>query len=126
MPDVNSFRQTLSQQRSELLSGLGLKLDALASSGRVSEEDQATITHEEYISVARNRLEHEKLQLLNAALRRCDDGDFGICLECGEEIAPKRLKAVPWAKYCIVCQDLVSSRPPGEHEVAPAEAALAD
>jgi DnaK suppressor protein len=126
MPDVKSFRQTLSHERSQLLSSLGLKLDALASSGRVSEEDQATITHEEYISVARNRLEHEKLQLLNAALRRCDEGDFGICLECGEEIAAKRLKAVPWAKYCIVCQDLAASRPPGDHEVAPAEAVLVD
>ena len=126
MPDVKSFRHTLTRQRTELMSSLGLKLDALASSGRVSEEDQATITHEEYISVARSRIDHEKLQLLNAALRRCDEGDFGTCLECGEEIAPKRLKAIPWAKYCIVCQDLAASRPPGEHEVAPAETALAD
>lgn len=126
MPDVHLFRTTLSQLRKELRSSLGRTFDSLTSGGRVSEEDQASITHEEFISIARNRIDYEKLQLLNAALQRCDDGDFGVCLECGEEISAKRLQAVPWAKYCIGCQDLVASRPPGDHEVAPAEPALAD
>jgi len=120
------FRKALSSQRAELLASLGLRYDALSSHGRVSEEDQASLTHEEFISMARNRIEHEKLKQLNAALERLEDGDFGICQECGEEIAAKRLKAIPWARYCIHCQEEMATREPAENEVAPVQGLLAD
>ena len=42
---------------------------------------------------------------IRAALDRIQDGSYGICLQCEEEIAPKRLKAMPWAELCIACQE---------------------
>ena len=53
-------------------------------------------------------LEHQSklLMQIGAALKRIDDGEFGICLECEEPISPKRLAAVPWAIYCLQCQEL--------------------
>ena len=42
---------------------------------------------------------------LRSAIDRIDDGSYGICLQCEEEIAPKRLKAIPWAELCIQCQE---------------------
>ena len=45
------------------------------------------------------------LRRLRSAIDRIDDGSYGICLECEEEIAPKRLKAIPWAELCISCQE---------------------
>jgi DnaK suppressor protein len=42
---------------------------------------------------------------LRSAMERLDDGSYGICLQCEEPISPKRLKAVPWAEFCIVCQE---------------------
>ena len=42
---------------------------------------------------------------VRSAIGRLDDGSYGICLECEEEIAPKRLKALPWAELCIGCQE---------------------
>jgi len=53
---------------------------------------------------------------LRSALDRIQDGSYGICLECGEEIAPRRLKAMPWAELCLRCQEraevaAVRSRP---------------
>jgi len=42
---------------------------------------------------------------LRSAIDRIDDGSYGLCLECEEEIAPKRLKAIPWAELCIHCQE---------------------
>lgn len=126
MASRQDFRKTLTLHRAELMAGLGLRPDSLASQGRVSEEDQATVTHEEFISMARNRIEHLKLKELNAALQRLEDGDYGVCQECGEAIAARRLRAIPWAKYCVVCQELVTNRPPHENEVAPAEGALAE
>jgi DnaK suppressor protein len=43
--------------------------------------------------------------LVSQALQRIEKGMFGICTECEEPIAEKRLKALPWARCCIVCQE---------------------
>ena len=53
-------------------------------------------------------LEHQSKSLMqiDRALERIEDGEFGICLECEEPISPKRLAAVPWAAYCLHCQEL--------------------
>ena len=57
---------------------------------------------------AARTLEREAKSLIQigAALKRIDDGEFGICLDCEEPISPKRLAAVPWAAYCLHCQEM--------------------
>ena len=45
------------------------------------------------------------LRQVEAARERIRDGTFGVCLRCEEEIALKRLRAVPWAAYCLACQE---------------------
>jgi DnaK suppressor protein len=47
------------------------------------------------------------LRDVRAALRRTQEGGFGICQKCDDDIAPKRLVAVPWAQFCIRCQEAV-------------------
>ena len=47
----------------------------------------------------------EELGETGVALKRIDDGEFGICADCEEPISPKRLAAVPWAAYCLHCQE---------------------
>ena len=42
---------------------------------------------------------------LRSAIQRVDNGSYGVCLQCEEEIAPNRLKAIPWAEFCIRCQE---------------------
>jgi len=49
--------------------------------------------------------EFNQLRDARAALRRIQEGNFGICQECEEEIHPKRLAAVPWATFCLRCQE---------------------
>jgi DnaK suppressor protein len=44
------------------------------------------------------------IQNLSRALQRLQQGGFGECAECGGEIESKRLEAIPWARYCIACQ----------------------
>lgn len=53
-------------------------------------------------------LEQESALLHNIrdALSRIEKGSFGICLDCGDEIAPRRLAAVPWTPLCVHCQTL--------------------
>ncbi len=60
-------------------------------------------------ALAVSNLDREFNQLRNAraALHRIQEGSFGICQECDDDIAPKRLVAVPWAQFCIRCQEAV-------------------
>ncbi len=61
--------------------------------------------------------ESKSLMQVDAALKRIDHGEFGICLECEEPISPKRLAVVPWASYCLKCQELHDQRESAEtHE----------
>ena len=46
------------------------------------------------------------LGLIDEALARVESGDYGECVNCGEPILEKRLNAVPWARYCLRCQDM--------------------
>jgi len=46
----------------------------------------------------------ERLRNINEALRRLDEGTYGYCEECGREIGIKRLKVLPFARYCVECQ----------------------
>jgi len=45
------------------------------------------------------------LNLIQEALQRMQDGEFGVCVACGGEMQQKRLEAVPWARHCIDCQE---------------------
>jgi DnaK suppressor protein len=104
-----AFRKLLLDKRAEVLSSLGdTRFDTIASMGRVAEEDQAQISHEEYISLNRNKMDYDMLRKVDAALDRIRTGEYGVCTECEEEISEKRLKAVPWAEYCVHCQDRAS------------------
>ncbi len=47
----------------------------------------------------------ELLRQVNAALERIQDGSYGVCLECEEPIAARRLAAVPWAAHCLSCAE---------------------
>ena len=46
------------------------------------------------------------LTQIEEALQRIEDEEFGVCTNCGKEILPKRLEALPWVRYCIACQEL--------------------
>jgi DnaK suppressor protein len=96
-----------------------------ATSGRSSNDsihinpiaDPAEMTRE--ISdrdVAVQILDRQSAQVrrLRAAIDRIKDGSYGFCLECEEEIAPKRLKAIPWAELCIHCQEATDRAASGE------------
>src|SRR5579864_3970911 len=100
-----TYRQQLVEKRADVLATLGVKFDTLASMGRVAEEDQAQITHDEFVSLHLNSIDYVQLRLVNEALDRLKSGDYGICQSCEEPIPAKRLRALPWARYCISCQE---------------------
>src|ERR1700680_1567558 len=50
--------------------------------------------------------ESNMLRNVRGGLHRIDEGTFGVCAHCEEDISLKRLHAVPWAAYCIQCQEV--------------------
>ena len=104
------YRQQLMDKRSNVLATLGVKFDTLARMGRVAEEDQAQITHDEFVSLHLNSIDYLQLRLVDEALDRLSSGDYGTCMACEEPIPAKRLRALPWARYCIACQETVGAQ----------------
>src|SRR5579864_8216949 len=100
-----AYRKILIEKRKSVLAGLGIKFDTLARMGRVAEEDQAQISHDEFVSLQLNSLDYAELKLVDEALDRLDSGDYGICLACEQPIPAKRLRALPWARFCVPCQE---------------------
>jgi DnaK suppressor protein len=98
-------RARLLEKRSSVLSGLGVRFDTRARMGRVAEDDQAQISHDEFVSLRMNGLDYQQLRMVEEALDRLDSGDYGICPSCDEPIAEKRLQALPWARYCVKCEE---------------------
>ena len=101
----DGHRRRLLEKRSSVLSGLGMKFDTRARMGRIAEDDQAQISHDEFVSLRMNGLDYRQLRMVEEALDRLDSGDYGICLACDEPIAEKRLLALPWARYCVKCEE---------------------
>lgn len=106
---MKKYRQMLLEKRQEVLSGLDIKFDTLARMGRVAEEDQAQLTHDEFVSLRINSLDYTQLRMIDEALDRMNSGHYGYCLACEEPIPAKRLNAVPWARYCVGCQETVGA-----------------
>jgi RNA polymerase-binding transcription factor len=103
----SGFEQMLLQKREQVMAGLGIKFDTIAKMGRVAEEDQAQMSHDEFVSLHLNSLDYVQLRLIEEALDRIHSGDYGTCLACEEQIPAKRLHALPWARYCVSCQEEV-------------------
>jgi DnaK suppressor protein len=102
--ELDRFRTILETRRSELESGTANR-EALAID--TSPEDLDRIQQASERDLAMRMLEgnSSRLREVQAALRRMDANAYGICIDCEETISPKRLAAVPWTCYCIICQE---------------------
>ena len=67
--------------------------------------DMATDLYDREFSLGLAEAERERLFALDDALKRIDEGTYGICDKCGDEITKQRLKAMPRAEFCIGCQE---------------------
>lgn len=106
---IKYFRQILEKRRDELTRGYRRDVSKSLSDvddGIEDYVDYAVSSYTKEFLLSLSDLERRQLHLVERALRRLEEGDFGVCQECGEEINEKRLEAVPWARHCIRCQEL--------------------
>jgi DnaK suppressor protein len=66
--------------------------------------DTGTETVDREIDYTLEETDGRLLTAIDAALARIDAGTYGICVNCGAQIAPERLEAMPWATLCIDCK----------------------
>ncbi len=105
---ITHFRKILEEKGADIRTRMssGSFAEIVHRRGEPSDEgDLSQQSHEEWLFVNRNQLEITVLKQVDSALRRIEHGTFGICQECEEPISAKRLEAVPWARYCIPCQE---------------------
>ncbi len=69
--------------------------------------DLAVRNYSKNVQLAVSENESKQLTLIDEALLRIEDGEYGLCQNCEKEINPKRLAALPWARYCLDCQELM-------------------
>ena len=90
-----AYLEKLLQKRKEALAALGLQ------------NKQRQVSPEEVLLFQPNSPDWAKLQLVDEALARLHAGYYGSCLACQRPIPPKRLQALPWARYCAKCQEQI-------------------
>jgi DnaK suppressor protein len=91
-------------------------LDAVESSEADIQED---------IEFALIQMKSETLNKINDALVRLEQGDYGNCFDCGEEIAEKRLRALPFAVRCKDCEEARETAEQRERQMAQRRGAAA-
>ncbi|MDQ3651671.1 MAG: TraR/DksA C4-type zinc finger protein [Acidobacteriota bacterium] len=68
--------------------------------------DMAANAYTKELMISMSANDRRLLGLIDEALKRVEAGDYGDCVNCAEPVLEKRLDAVPWARYCLRCQDL--------------------
>jgi len=106
------LKKMLDERRSEVLSEVqGRIRDARteSSSGRLNEVfdpgESSEADIQEDIEFALIQMKAETLNKITEALTRLEEGAYGYCFDCGEEISPKRLRALPFAVRCKDCEE---------------------
>ena len=102
------YRENLISKRAEILAeqkehSLSTTMDNNTRQGDMA--DQASGTNEVHIQLKLKQTDAKILQAIEEALVRLDDGSYGVCRDCGEDIAPARLNAIPWTRVSIECKE---------------------
>ena len=107
--DMEKYRRLLEEKKASLSSDLAKTRSA---EEETTEEATQDIADKAVSSYTREFLysltdgERSTLLQIDDAIGRIDDGSYGLCINCSQPISEKRLTAVPWAPYCVDCQEL--------------------
>ena len=105
------YRKVLLDKRAEFLEALGVNLRELAEPEQRLGEDPGKVALEEFVHLRVNGVLYGQLREVEDALERLHGGEYGICLGCGSAIPERRLAAIPWAGYCVACQEHTAPLP---------------
>ena len=104
--DLDYFRKLLNKMLEEAQQKGDVTLEEMTDSNEVFADpaDRATAESDRAFTLRIRDRERRLIRKIQSALQRIDDGTYGICEECGEEIGVARLKARPVTRLCINCK----------------------
>ena len=101
---LKDYKKLLEVKRKELIRATGDR-DEICIEKAADEVDGIQLAMNRELAIRNLDREAALLRHVAAALARIEEGSFGACLLCEEDIPEKRLKAVPWAAHCVSCQE---------------------
>jgi DnaK suppressor protein len=103
--ELDKYRKVLEAKQAELCQMVRNR-DGIAIEKSADALDEVQHAGERELAI--RNLDRDSILLRNvrAALRSIEEGSFGLCLDCEEDISLKRLAAVPWTSFCIRCQEV--------------------
>ncbi len=106
---LESLKKKLLKKRKDILSNIKVINERIEDSKTIESFDDGdkSVSYyiRDYVYQVSTR-EYKTFVLIEKALKKIEEGRYGICENCGKEISHKRLEAIPWAEYCIDCQEL--------------------
>ena len=103
--ELNKYRNALEAKQAELIRMIRNR-DGIAIEKSPDALDEVQYATERELAIRSLDRDSNLLRNVRVALGRIEEGSFGVCLQCEEDISPKRLVAVPSTAFCIVCQEL--------------------
>lgn len=105
---IEYYKRKLLAKRDELLKNIA----RTEAEGRQADDDptvdladKAANSYTKEFLFGQTNTDRRILQLVEEALRRMRESNYGLCVACTEDVQQKRLEAVPWARHCISCQE---------------------
>jgi len=106
--ELEHFRQILNEKRQEILDQArrALETELVMQKEELPDEmDLATSEYDKFLTIRFRGRERTLLNKIEASIKQIDDGSYGVCEECGEEIPVARLEVRPVATLCIRCKE---------------------
>ena len=106
--ELKKFRSVLEEKRDAIInSSTGKKAywENMENTRHGDFVDQASDDNEVHVNIRLRQTDAKLLRAIEAAISRIDNGNYGVCTICEEEISFVRLNAVPWTSVCIACKE---------------------
>jgi DnaK suppressor protein len=107
--ELEKYKKILETKQAELTGSLRNR-DEIVIEKAPDALDEVQLAGERELAIRNLDRDSNMLRQIRRALGRIADGSYGVCMHCEEDISPKRVNAVPWAAYCIKCQEQVDRR----------------
>ena len=108
--EIKRYKAALSEKMDELFETLGNRRP-LAIEFSAEACERTVLAAQREFAVATMDRHSRLLREVKAAMERIEAGSYGFCESCEEAITPRRLDAVPWARYCVQCQHNLDKGP---------------
>ena len=103
--DVKKYKDILEKKKDDLLASAPARTPATEPGAKSGDWiDQSSQENDVHVRLALKQTDTKLLRAIEEAIHRIEQGIYGICTECENEIAPARLEAVPWTRVCIDCK----------------------